>query len=105
MGVAELFGNGGIFHLAADWKVQCDQDLPVIIPRGWLTVHPVSRPFGTYCAWHPDPNVETLGYYQKSLRDEDLPAFLRVAGLVAKSAPRTEILDKGSKKGAKGPAF
>src|SRR5258705_1042035 len=44
----------------------------VRVPKGRLTVHDVSRPFGTYCAWTPDPNVETLGYCQKSLRDKDL---------------------------------
>src|SRR6185369_5455222 len=45
----------------------------VQVPKGRLTVHAVSRPFGTYCAWIPDPNVETLGYCHKSLRDNDLP--------------------------------
>src|SRR5205085_5899355 len=35
----------------------------------------LSRPSGT-CAHRPSsPNVETLGYYRKSLRDKDLPAF------------------------------
>src|SRR6185369_5605959 len=45
----------------------------VQVPKGRLTVHAVSLPFGTYCAWMPDPNVETLGYRHKSLRDNDLP--------------------------------
>src|SRR6266436_6585540 len=31
----------------------------VQVPKGRLTVHAVSRPFGNYCAWVPDPNVET----------------------------------------------
>src|SRR4051794_13276444 len=47
----------------------------VQVPKGRLTVHAVSRPFGTYCACTPDPNVETLGYCRKSLRDKDLSAF------------------------------
>src|SRR6478672_11515856 len=48
----------------------------VRVPKGRLTVHAVSRPFGTYCAWTPDPNVEieTLGYCHKSLRDRRLAA-------------------------------
>ena len=37
----------------------------------------VSRPFGTCCVFGGVPNVEieTLGYYRKSLRDKDLPVF------------------------------
>ena len=35
----------------------------------------LSRPFGT-CAHRPsDPNVETLGYYRKSLRDKPCVHF------------------------------
>jgi hypothetical protein len=30
---------------------------------------PVSRPFGTHCSSGLVPNVETLGYYRMSLRD------------------------------------
>jgi hypothetical protein len=47
----------------------------VQVPKGRLTVHAVSRPFGAYCASTPVPNVETLGYYRKSLRDKDSPVF------------------------------
>jgi len=59
----------------------------VQVPKGRLKLcmHAVNRPFGTYFASDGVPNVETLGYYRKSLRDRDLFAFrdfLRV--LVAK---------------------
>jgi len=38
----------------------------------------LNRPFGTYCPSRGrDPNVETLGYYRKSLRDRDLGRFDR----------------------------
>jgi len=48
-------------------------DHRVQVPKGRLTLRTVSRPFGTYSRWTPDPNVETLGYYRKSLRDRDVP--------------------------------
>ena len=32
-------------------------------------------PSGLAPADHRDPNVETLGYYQESLGDKDLPAY------------------------------
>src|SRR5690349_21588324 len=47
----------------------------VKVPKGRLTVIEVSRPCGTYCSWTRVPNVETLGYYRKSLRDTELPVF------------------------------
>ena len=35
---------------------------------------PLSRPFGTRTTACGQPSVETLGYYQKSLRDKHHPA-------------------------------
>ena len=44
----------------------------VQVPKGRTKVCVVSRPFGTYCTPMADPNVETLGYYRKFLRDKDI---------------------------------
>jgi hypothetical protein len=46
----------------------------VQVPKGRLTIHAVGRPFGTYCAWVPDPNVETLVITHKS--DRSIPKGL-----------------------------
>ena len=38
--------------------------------RDWTRSGDLSRPFGTYLLLTVGPNVETLSYYQASLRDE-----------------------------------
>src|SRR5689334_4110341 len=58
---------------------------------------PVSRPFGTCSNRSPVPNVKTLGYGHKSLRDEDLasacPRF-RESNLCDIGSPRRSAPDE-----------
>src|SRR5260221_4653865 len=69
----------------------------VEVPKGRPMVPTVSRPFGTNSPRTPFPNVETLGYYRKSLRDRDLPGFCDSSqesnpGNVGLESPRSNLL-------------
>src|SRR5205823_7470559 len=52
------------------------------------TMHRVSRPFGTYARRIAVPNVETLGYCRKSLRDKDSAKPENQFGRVARRRQR-----------------
>src|SRR6266446_3569233 len=55
------------------WGLDCQS---VQVPNGWLKLCAQSAVHSGLIARHPAvPNVETLGYYRKSLLDKDLLAF------------------------------
>src|SRR5260221_8484946 len=74
-GAASNSGTGLGFvpegHLRIAQRFSVEKATPTIqVPKGRLKRLGFSRPFGTYANSKRVPNVETLGYYQVSLRDK-----------------------------------
>src|SRR5437899_6577401 len=67
------------------------------VPKGRLNRCPWSAvPSGLNACRTAVPNVETLGYYRKSLRDKDLPAFRSPSPEKLCNAPFTRPTAQGA---------